>query len=189
MSRKILFYSIVILALVFGGQTRIGFAQENTNASKPSAQTESVEDAGTKWKPVEAYHLDFAINEFDDGKKINSRQYSTNLNSNDSSEIKIGTRVPVEEGEGKFEYLDVGTNISARIVEQRGQTVLTVRADISNFAVPEQGEKRDSHPILRQFRIGGATLLPLGKPMIIGSVDDPNSKRQYQLEVTVTKLK
>jgi len=25
--------------------------------------------------------------------------------------------------------------------------------------------------------------------MIVGSVDDPNSKRQFQLEVTVTKLR
>jgi len=25
--------------------------------------------------------------------------------------------------------------------------------------------------------------------MIVGSVDDPNSKRQFQLEVTVSKLK
>jgi hypothetical protein len=29
----------------------------------------------------------------------------------------------------------------------------------------------------------------LGKPMLLGSVDDPNSKRQFQLEVTVTKLR
>jgi hypothetical protein len=28
-----------------------------------------------------------------------------------------------------------------------------------------------------------------GKPMVVGSVDDPNSKREFQLEVTVTKLK
>jgi hypothetical protein len=28
-----------------------------------------------------------------------------------------------------------------------------------------------------------------GKPMVIGSVDDPDSKRTFQLEVTVTKLR
>jgi len=28
-----------------------------------------------------------------------------------------------------------------------------------------------------------------GKPMVVGSVDDPNSKREFQLEVMVTKLK
>jgi hypothetical protein len=32
-------------------------------------------------------------------------------------------------------------------------------------------------------------LLVVGKPIVIGSVDDPNSNRQFQLEVTVTKLK
>jgi hypothetical protein len=29
----------------------------------------------------------------------------------------------------------------------------------------------------------------LGKSIIIGSADDPNSRRQFQLEVTVTKLR
>ena len=35
----------------------------------------------------------------------------------------------------------------------------------------------------------GSTLALLGKPMVMGSVDDPNSKRQFQLEVTMTKLR
>ena len=29
----------------------------------------------------------------------------------------------------------------------------------------------------------------LGKPVIIGAVDDPNSNRQFQLEATATRLK
>ncbi len=44
-------------------------------------------------------------------------------------------------------------------------------------------------PVIRQIKITGDTLLAIGKPILIGSVDDPNSKRQFQLEVTVTKLK
>jgi hypothetical protein len=35
----------------------------------------------------------------------------------------------------------------------------------------------------------GRTLALPSKPMVVGSVDDPNSKRQFQLEVMVTKLK
>ena len=38
-------------------------------------------------------------------------------------------------------------------------------------------------------KVSGSTLLPLAKPMVMDSVDDPNSKRQFQLEVTVTKLR
>jgi hypothetical protein len=141
-------------------------------------------------KPLEEYHLDFSINEIEDGKKINSRQYSTNLATNEGNEIKIGTRVPVESKEGEFQYLDVGTSLFARIGEMRGQTELTVRAETSSFAMPESNsEKRDLHPIIRQLKMGGTALLPLTKTVVIGSADDPNSKRAFQLEVTVTKLR
>ena len=110
--------------------------------------------------------------------------------TNESNEIKIGTRVPVQSEEGKFQYLDVGTNISARLGETRGQTELFVRADVSSFAPPEPAPgKWGLAPIVRQLKMGGSVLLPLTKTTVIGSADDPNSKRQFQLEVTVTKLK
>jgi len=192
MANKTVLWAAVAMGLIFWGETGIGRAQE-TGLPKGGSQTEPATDARQKsgeQKPLEAYHLDFAINELEDGKKINSRQYSLNLNSNDGNEIKIGTKVPVEAKEGEFQYLDVGTSIFARIGEQRGQTELTVRAEVSNFATPELGQdKRDPHPAVRQLKISGSTLLPLGKPMVVGSVDDPNSKRTFQLEVTVTRLK
>ena len=45
------------------------------------------------------------------------------------------------------------------------------------------------YPHLRQ--LGRNTTPPAtpGKALIVGSVDDPNSKRQFQLELTVTRLK
>lgn len=161
-------------------------------APKAATQSESSEKNKSQgWeKPLEEYHLDFSINEIEDGKKINSRQYSINLSTNEGNEIKIGTRVPVESKEGEFQYLDVGTSLFARIGETRGQTELTVRAETSNFAMPESNlEKRDLHPIIRQLKMGGTALLPLTKTVVIGSAEDPNSKRQFQLEVTVTKLR
>jgi len=191
MPKKTMLWSVVILGIIFWGEVRMGRAQEAA-PSKSSAQAEPATDAKQKSsepKPVEAYNLDFSINELEDGKKINSRQYSLKLNTNDSNEIKIGTRVPVEAKEGEFQYLDVGTNIWAQMREQRGQTELVVRAEVSNFAIPEQGEKRDPHPALRQLKISGSTLLPMAKTMVMDSVDDPNSKRTFQIEVTATKLK
>jgi hypothetical protein len=192
MSKKTALYSVVILGLILSTGARTVRAQE-TAASKSSAPTEPAPDAKQKsaeQKPLEAYRLDFAINEFEDGKRINSRQYSMNLETNNSNEIKIGTRIPVEAKEGEFQYIDLGTNIWAQLRDNRGQTVLGVRAEVSNFAIPEQGlDKPDPHPALRQLKVSGSTLLPLAKPMVMDSVDDPNSKRQFQLEVTVTKLR
>jgi hypothetical protein len=192
MIKKTALWSVLILGLILWGKMGIARAQE-TSPSKGGPQAEPAADAKQKppeQKPLEAYHLDFAINEFEDGKKINSRQYALNLSTNDSNEIKIGTRIPVEAKEGEFQYLDVGTNVWAQIREQRGQTMLVVRAEVSNFAIPEHGlDKPDLHPALRQLKVSGSTLLPLAKPMVMDSVDDPNSKRSFQLEVTVTKLK
>ena len=112
-----------------------------------------------------------------------------NLQADDDNEIKIGTRVPVEAGQGQFQYMDVGTSIWCRIGERSDGIPLSVNADISNFAIPDQGTGHESQPVIRQFKINASTLAVPGKPMTVGSVDDPNSKRQFQLEVMVNKLR
>src|ERR1700733_5681261 len=183
MPKKTALCSFVILGLIFLAETGVSRSQESA-PSKSGAQSDSANDIRQKEpKPLEAYHLDFAINEFEDGKKINSRQYALNLNTNDSNEIKIGTRIPVETKDSEFQYLDVGTSIWAQLRQQRDQTLLVVRAEVSSFAIPEHGlDKADPHPALRQLKVSGSALLPLAKPMVIDSVDDPNSRRQFQLE-------
>ena len=170
-----------------------GYAQEAAPANYEKAKAEAKQNAESataeREKPVHAYRLDFSVNELEDGKKLNSRQYSLNLNADDANEIKIGTRVPVEAGHEQFQYMDVGTSIWCRIGERADGIPMSVRADISNFAIPEQGTGHESRPVVRQFKINASTLALPGKPMVVGSVDDPNSKRQFQLEVTVTKLR
>jgi 3D (Asp-Asp-Asp) domain-containing protein len=170
--------SALILTLTFGGGFSQAWAQESS-ALKPASEAE---------KATNAYRLDFSVNEIEDGKKMNTRQYSMNLNAEDANEIKIGTRVPVEAKQGEFQYLDVGTSIWSRIGERSNGLALSVRAEISNFAVPDQ-QTQMARPVLRQLSIKASTVAQLGKPMVVGSVDDPNSKRQFQLEVTVTKLR
>jgi hypothetical protein len=155
-------------------------AAQDSNAGAKSATQELP-------KPLEAYRLDFSISELDDGKKINTRQYSMYIDANDSNELKIGTRVPIETPAG-VENMDVGTNISSRLQARNGQLELHVSTEMSNFAIPEQAQGH-ARPVIRQLKISATTLALLGKPMVIGSVDDPNSKRQFQVEVTVTKLR
>ena len=156
-------------------------AQDQTNA-KPSAETAA--------KPASAYRLDFSVNEMEDGKKINTRQYSLNLNADDANEVKIGTRVPVEAKQGEMQYIDVGTRIWSRLKERENALPLEVRCEISNFAIPDEASRHNnSMPLLRQLSINASTVVLPGKPVVVGSVDDPNSKRQFQLEVVATKLR
>jgi hypothetical protein len=178
MLKKTAVATVLIWLITVAGETREAYAQEAESAKTSEAE-----------KSVSAYRLDFSVNEMEDGRKINSRQYSMNLNSDSSNELKIGTRVPVEAKQGEFQYIDLGTNIWSRLEDRKGVVNLSVRAEISNFATPEQSQGRESRPILRQLKISASTLALLGKPMEVGRVDDPNSKRQFQLEVTVTKLR
>lgn len=160
-------------------------------AVKLSAQQPDLAKAS---EALNSYRLDFTLSELDDGKKINTRQYSMHSRPNDSNQIKIGTRVPVESKQGEFQYLDIGMNIRCRLIDQSdlaglgGTVSLSVHADLSNFAIPEQ-QGQSMRPAIRQMQIEASTIAALGKPVVVGVVDDPNSKHQYQLEVTVTKLR
>ena len=152
-----------------------------------AAQDASELQAKAAQKTVTPYRLDFSLNEIEDGKKINTRHYSMNITDDSNPQnLKIGTRVPVESDGGKFEYLDVGTSIHARMINAKSPLGIDVTADISNFAVPGEAGR---HALLRQMIISGSSVVVTDKPILIGSVDDPNSKREYQLEVLVTRLK
>jgi hypothetical protein len=163
------------------------------------AQDDSKKEApaqAARIQPVQPYRLDFSFNELADGKVVNTRHYSMNLTAGESNEIKIGARVPVATGSTasidmvQWQYLDVGTNIWAQLRERGDELILAVRSEVSNLDTSSDVERvKGSNPIVRQIKISGSTLLVVGKPILIGSMDDPNSKRQFQLEVTVTKLK
>jgi hypothetical protein len=86
--------------------------------------------------------------------------------------------------------LDIGTQIWSQLREHGDELILVVRGEVSNLDV-NTGDHPGAllPPVIRQIKINGDTLLVVGKPIVIGSVDDPNSKKQFQLEVTVTKLK
>ena len=183
-------WTVAILGFMICCGTAACAQDATAEKAKAEAKTDAESAAAAeRARPVHAYRLDFSVNELEDGKKINSRQYSLNLNADDANEIKIGTRVPIDAGQGTFQYLDVGTSIWARIGERSDGVALSVRAENSNLAVPTQGQLLAERPVIRQLKINASTLALLGKPMIVGSVDDPNSKRQFQLEVTVTNLK
>ena len=169
-----------------------------------AAQESAAKPASDALVPGHAYRVDFLISELEDGKKLNTRQYALNLNSGESDELKIGTRVPVEVKQGEIQYLDVGTNIWCRLRDSQNSApsehglkelswlgsdvMLNLKAELSNFALPDQQGDR-MRPAIRQMKIESSTIAIVGKQMVVGVVDDPNSKRQFQLEATVSRLK
>jgi hypothetical protein len=188
MQKKIGLVLAIILCLLWGG-LRVTQAQEGSADAKNG-----------KPSVVQPYRLDFSFNELEGDKTVNTRHYTMNLTSAQSHEIKIGSRVPVASGTTiktenfpiQFQYLDVGTTIWAQLrpTANSNEEELVVRSEVSNLDLTsEAGSASRIAPVIRRINIDGSTLVTLGKPLLIGSMDDPNSKRQFQLEVTVTKLK
>lgn len=181
MFKKMVVATALVLTMLAAGALPNVAAQE-ADVAKAASPAE---------KTLTAYRLDFSLNELEDGKKINSRQYSMNITGGESNDFKIGTRVPVEPKEGEFQYLDVGTSLWCQLRRDGSDFLLVVRADASNFApIPSGSQEHASRPLIRQVKINASTNVALlTKPTVIGSADDPNSKREFQLEVMATKLK
>lgn len=190
--RKAVFVLTLSLLTLVASEVKMGWSQEASKAH--TTKTPPDEDS------VEAYRVDLSFIELEDGKKLNTRHYSIDLTGRRPNEIKIGTRVPVAtancnsssssasaSGSEQYQYLDIGTRAEAQLISHGDE--LHVSGDISTLdtsAGPEVSARL--LPVIRQIKIEGSTALVLGKPIIMGSADDPNSKRQFQLEVTVTKL-
>ncbi len=137
------------------------------------------------------YHLDFVVKEVDGGKVINSRSYSTMISTgtqNFLGEIRTGNKVPYHSDKGS-EYLDVGVSIDCQSArELENQLELHVSTEVSNLA-PGQTASSGPLPLLRQNRWRSDVLIPLRKPTVIFSSDDPTSTHKMQVEVTATPIR
>jgi hypothetical protein len=192
--RKIICLSLALGVMLLARHPVI-CAQENKPDTKAgdkqgtkTEKKEQVEIPESAPRPVTAYRLDLSINELADGRKVNTRHYSSNTTSDSSPQwLQVGTRVPVQNEGGKFDYLDVGTRINTRITRWTTPMTLTINADITSFATPEESTRQ--HPLLRQAHIEGTVPITSEKPIVVGVADDPASNRQFQLEVTITVIK
>ncbi len=179
---------MVIVIFCATGAT-LAAQQESSKKDQESAQ----KNVQPRQAAAPVYKLAFAIYELQDGKKINQRDYSAVLRGdNNSNELKIGTRVPIDVGEGKTSYADVGLDLNCSVIETSDNKV-DVRIDmtVTNFAIPEQNtdpRTAGSRPVLRGVTQRVRTVLTTGRPQIVTSMDDVNSTKRMQMEVTATKV-
>ncbi len=145
-------------------------------------------------KPVDtAYKLTFKIYELEDGKRINERTYVFPAIANQrprTSSIKVGVRTPITVKEHETQYLDVGMNLDCTLEDVEGKLTASISLELSNFAMPDQIEdpRHGGDPVLRQMKQSFRIQLPAGKPVMLTSIDDINSKKRTQIEVTAIKF-
>jgi hypothetical protein len=164
-------------------------AQKNgsTPDKEPSAQTADA-------VPKKFYQLNFMVQELENERVINSRQYSMILRGGaERGSIRSGQSVPYPTRSGanaEWQQINVGVDIDCRKLEELGgQVSLSILADISSV-IESHGEAGPppALPIVRHNRWESFVLMPVKKPTILFSSDDPASKRKMQLLLTVTPI-
>ena len=140
-------------------------------------------------RPRSSFRLEYQIFELDGAKRVNERSYTQLVNEGGSGNLRVGSRVPIPAGDKGIQYMDVGLRINSRISEKEpGDVVLDADVDVSSFALSEQPDLKTS-PVLRTLTQNVSTRPALGRPTLLSSVDDVNSRKRTQVEVTVTRVK
>jgi hypothetical protein len=183
----------LILALatsLFGQQTPKDTADQPAKDQPPKKEVLAGRDGNTE----NFFKLAFVMYELDDAKRINQRDYMlVGRTDNQPSSVRVATRVPVYTEEKKMTYVDAGLTIRCSLKEQVDRRVqLHCDIEISSFVRPEQiassGNTGTAAPVFRTTRTESWALLALGKPTVLTTVDDINSTKRMQIEVTATKL-
>ncbi|MGZ4889653.1 MAG: hypothetical protein ACXWBH_10760 [Candidatus Angelobacter sp.] len=186
---------ILIVALassLFGQQT----------PAKGTSEQPPKKDSGENREPAATnnfFKLAFVLYEVDDGKRTNQRDYMMiGRTDNQPSSIRVATKVPIytyeKAGDKAYTYIDAGLSIRCFLKEQVDSVVqLHCDIEMSSFVRPEQiasttGNAGPAAPVVRTTRTDSWALLTLGKPAILNTVDDINSAKRMQIEVTATKV-
>ena len=110
--QKAIGWQLVLFVVVLLCGAMPSQAQEESKQNSDTAKANVERPA----KAAHAYCVDLSIHELENGKKLNTRHYSMDLNSGPWSEIKIGTRVPVE-GHDEVAALATSFNRAADRIE------------------------------------------------------------------------
>jgi hypothetical protein len=165
-------------------------AQEDTKKKQETPDNGAI----VKKAAVPTYKMAFSIYELQDGKKINQRDYSLLVEANDrgANTLKIGTKVPIDTGKDAYTYTDVGFELRCSAAETlNNKLAISVDINVSNFAIPEQNtdpRTGGSRPVLRGVTQRVSAVVNPGKPQILTSMDDVNSTKRMQVELTATKV-
>lgn len=159
--------------------TRAQETPKSSTESKPAAQT----------RPQDVYRLDFVVREMDGSKTINSRSYMISVEDGRLGKVRAGSNVPVQTAENSFMDNNVDVNIDCRLFEREGGVLLDSSFDSSSYLADQWTAGKPTHPIRRGVRFEGQSLVTLGKPTIIGKLDDVATNHRFEIEVTATKVK
>jgi hypothetical protein len=160
------------------------------------AATEKVVDDlnRTQQKTGGQYRLEFKISDTEEDKKATAaaKTYVLLVQPRQIGKLRMGSKVPIDTGENKKGYMDVGKNIDCGVISETERTVsLRLSVESSAIVYGEHGAAQPaaSNPVVQGTRIETNVIVELGSPTIVTSFQDPADGHRFQIEVTATRTK
>jgi hypothetical protein len=132
------------------------------------------------------YRLEYTITETEGAKKLSSRSYSLQAEEGKPASMRVGTRVPIPtNAEGsQYNYIDVGVNLDVTASAMEASTIrLKTNVDITSLIAPDPNAPSRRPPVARQTKDMVTTVIPLDKPVILTTQDDPSYNTSMQVQV------
>lgn len=148
-------------------------------------------------RPHKTYRLTYTITEFDATKTVGTEHLSMVVVAGQHTSIKQGDKVPLATGsfstenassQTQFTYIDVGMNFDSTISDYDGGVLLKTKVEQSSIG-SSNTIAGVQEPVVRQSVLEGTAVLSLGKPVMLGSVDVPNSTRHLDIAVVLEQIK
>jgi len=143
--------------------------------------------------PHRAYRLTFTLADSENGKRIGIQHFAIIVAAGQRTTLKQGSKVPVMTGSTKdaqqtqFQYLDVGMNFDVSLSDSPGGLLLKAKVEDSSVGSPSEYGNTSGplaqEPIVHQTALEGTSIVTLGKPLTLGSVDVAGSTRHVDIEV------
>ncbi len=152
---------------------------------------EKAKAAETPEKRPSFYKVDYAIHEFEGGKRTNTRSYTLKVEARPDRHglFRVGSRIPIAAEKDKIiNYYDVGVNLDCWLAEVDGSVRIETSLEINSVAGSETANA-PSTPVIRSLRLTDTAVAEPGKTTLVGAVDDVTANRRYEIEVTAVKIK
>jgi type II secretory pathway component GspD/PulD (secretin) len=147
------------------------------------------------------YRLTYTITETEAGKGARPQHFVLIAVEGQRAVLKQGSKVPVATGsfsasstasagaaQTQFTYLDVGMNFDATLSSVANGASLHTKVEQLGVAEEKSGVGAQD-PVIRQTSLEDTSLLTLGKPLVLGSLDIPGTTRHQDVEVEVELVK
>jgi len=146
-------------------------------------------------RPKKTYRLTYTIAETDGGKRVSAQHFAMVVVTGQRTVMKQGVKVPIVTGsvtegastKSQITYLDIGMNFDASLDEFVNGVRLKTKVEQLSVAEEKSGVGPQD-PAIRQTALEGTSFLTPGKPLMLGSLDIPESTRHLDVGVVIEQV-